>query len=1204
MKSFDILHRELDIHRNYLLEASAGTGKTFSIENIVVRLLLEKTPLLLEQILIVTFTRAATRDLRERVRSALSNAHSACVAALSGAAPAENSADYLIPYLTAADGNTLAIAKRNLEQALFCYDQAQIFTIHGFCARMLAENPLASEMISRRKQGDEEFLLNAAVIVPIIRDFFRCELSTKDFSPQQLKILLKDHDNEIESLERALSRVIASAPPILCSAPPFSASLELFRAAMLQIRQEAAPTPEGIMADFLLQAPFYKELCDRKRQPKAEVVAIIERFSKLFGKESWDTADFDQLLADQLFYLSALSPQQRGAKAPPDQEQLRHPSLQASLERHMSAIVCQAASPTQLFARLAAACQRLLQRQLLRQQRHGPDMLLRSMGDALHNSAFVTEVRHRYKAAIIDEFQDTDPLQWQIFRTLFLAEEDEAAGRWPGKIYLVGDPKQSIYAFRHADIYTYLAAAKALGEGHHATLDVNWRSTDDLVHALNTVFSESCAPALIPLPKADTFLPYRPVRSSSRPAFPFSDELGALHFFVAEGKGEGGEQRSVEADYFFPFIAQQICRLHTVDKLPMSAFAVLVADRYQGERFSAFCRRMNIPTAAQRSLSLADSPAVSGVCELLRGIIHPGDESCWRKALGSPLIGWGNGDLKKLDDELQRTRLTEAWHRLRWTLFDRGFAPFLEELLASHWHGDSDGGGDGGGDDVATRLLVQEGGERLLADLLHVGELLTAWQYNEGLTPDKLLRRLEQLFQDELQHESEALRKRGDPADDAVQIVTVHASKGLEFDVVFALGLTKQPPQPSLLIPDPGDSTGPAKMRLIAAASRDEEIYQRYCDEIDAEKMRQLYVAMTRAKQRLYVPAALIRPKSGKLERGSAAAMELFVARLGRPAAAGVAELYQRIAAPDAAFLYAFLESCRENASISFTRLNEAQLTLPEPLEGKEGDAAAMVAPSSLKTAIIPRFLHSFTSLAKRGGGSYEEREGLGGAPNKMECSEKSVHTLPSGTALGNLLHSLLEEISFAAVRQAGEAAALLPWVCRKLQHTPFSGAGWDAPIAELLFNALHTPLHPHGSQPFSLAEVDEACTFREMPFLFPCDALAPSTDVSSVSSEDMTQGFIDLFFSHAGRYYLIDWKSNWLGPAQHCYNREALACAMAENGYTLQASLYCEAARRFLSAAEPYRSFDECFGGIFYLFLRGIDPAKDPACGIFQANL
>lgn len=221
-----------------------------------------------------------------------------------------------------------------------------------------------------------------------------------------------------------------------------------------------------------------------------------------------------------------------------------------------------------------------------------------------------------------------------------------------------------------------------------------------------------------------------------------------------------------------------------------------------------------------------------------------------------------------------------------------------------------------------------------------------------------------------------------------------------------------------------------------------------------------------------------------------------------------------------------------------------------------------------------------------------------------MECSDKSVHTLPSGTALGNLLHKLLEEISFAAVGQAEQAAALVPWVGRKLQNSAFAKGGWDTPIAELLFNALHTPLQPAGAPPFSLTQVDEACTFREMPFIFPCDALAHSSYLSNVSSDDMTQGFIDLFFAHGGRYYLIDWKSNWLGPAQHCYNKEALACAMEENGYTLQAALYREAARRFLATAEPDRSFDECFGGIFYLFLRGIDPAKDPSCGIFQANL
>lgn len=1188
MESFDVLSSKLDIHNHYLLEASAGTGKTFSIENIVVRLLLEgpgeAEPLLLDRILVVTFTRAATRDLLQRVRSAILEALKICNSFSSGNCSEKSGAEYLISYLKKGKNFCLK-AKRNLEQALFCYDRAQIFTIHGFCARLLADNPLTNSFCLQQNEWQDKGL-SVDVAMPIINDFFRCELSLKEFSACQLKIVLKEYDDDITSLQRALCKIALSAPDIIVDLPSFSSGLITFNEIMSGIAKKLKPTAAGLISDFIALAPYYRELCDRKRQVKGDVVAHIEKFAKLFEKELWDENDLEEVIANKVFYSHALLPEKKLAKEIPTAMQLHHPLFLAEIREALVPLIELLSNSSLLFAKLASSCQKLLHRQLLKQQRQGPDTLLKAMAKALEQNSFCEQIRSRYLAVIIDEFQDTDPLQWDLFRKLFLSKEN-----WPGKIYLVGDPKQSIYAFRHADIYTYLSAASALGVSHHATLDVNWRSHDALVRALNTLFNREYAPDFISLPRTEQILEYKEVLSSGkRPPFPFSDGRGAIHFCIVEGQKEAGDLRFLEENYFFPFITNEINRIHQNDKIAFSSFAVLVSDRYQSERFTAFCTKKNIPTLSLRSSSLLESAIVAAFCQVTQSILNPRDENLWRKALGSLLIGWDNSDLAKLSDEELAIALASTRYFLHNCLKEKGIHTFIQELLASKWHGEQDL-------DIAARLVRQQaGGCDLLADLIQLDELLVTLEYNEGLSAERLFKRLEELIEKEKILDEPAIQRKVDPTRNAVQLITIHGSKGLEFDIVFTLGLIKQPPQPSLLIPQPHEN----QMVLVAAKNSQEPLYNKYCEEVDAEKMRQLYVAMTRAKQRLYLPAAMICGKN--LAAACASPMELFTARLGQEKTDGKG-LYERIFACDTSIFFNFLNKVEKEASITFSDLKKEHY--PREISGQHENFYALVPPERLtKKDFAERQLQSFTSLVKRKNqGAFSEGispafEGKGEAVLEADFSNRSaveedtsfslktVHTLPPGTFSGNLLHGLLETIPFALIKGAESASHLRPWVEKKLRFHPYYD--WSAVIAELLFNCFYTYLHPKKGKPFRLADVEEAKSYREMAFVLENDK-----DISfcSTGQKDLLQGVIDLFFWYEGRYYIVDWKTNCLGTGPEAYGSEALAKEMVVHDYDLQAQIYSAAVARYLKIAEKEKSFEECFGGTFYLFLRGMTP-------------
>ncbi|HEY4832529.1 MAG TPA: UvrD-helicase domain-containing protein, partial [Waddliaceae bacterium] len=758
MKTFNVLDRHLDIHRNYLLEASAGTGKTFSIENIVVRLLLEGKMLSLEKILVVTFTRAAVRDLKNRIRANIEKALNFLIS------KPHVGPDYLLKICEEGEAST-TFARRRLEQALLIFDQAQIFTIHSFCARALSENVFESNMRVDSVLSDEP--LSRTMLLGIIKDFFRTEIRPEIYSPAQLKLVLKEHGYSTQELENVLLELVTKNIEIEKS-PAYFQSFEEFKHIIQTLKQNL--NSEQFVQDFITFAPSYKGFCNREGKIKSNVMDNVERFASLFDKNSWERDDLEWLITDQLYLVRAISLEnlKKGKTSP---EILQFARLCQWLERNLAPF----ASGAKVLSRMACDCQKLFRTRLLNEEKLGFDDILNAIKKALENPRFVEQIRSKYKAALIDEFQDTDPLQWEIFRKLFLDQERE----W-GYLYLVGDPKQSIYSFRQADIYTYLNAAEALGSQHHASLDTNYRSHSKLVDALNVLFAEASSRGLLELPRLGRGMDYLKVRSIvSNTERKLMEDRGSIHFLLVEDYQEKFSFEDLEQEKFFPYIAHEIQRLHMQCAMPLRDCAVLVADRYQAERLAAFFKKWKIPVLKQRGKSLIASKALPALRELLKGIVDCHREALLKVALGGKIIQWTYQQILSLEviDELEK--VVSQFHNLKKTLSMKGFACFYDSLMDSSWHSD--------GCSVKERLLSQDGGIDFLNELQEIVDLLLKNECHHGSTLASLVDYLDNFHT--LHSENEQTISPPIEGTDVVNILTLHASKGLEFSVVFTLGL-------------------------------------------------------------------------------------------------------------------------------------------------------------------------------------------------------------------------------------------------------------------------------------------------------------------------------------------------------------------------------------------------------------------------------
>lgn len=1113
MPSFNVLDPTHHLIAPHFLEASAGTGKTFAIEHIVVRLLLdEKLKAKCDEILVVTFTRAATRDLKMRIRHNLQSALEALLRKENGA---------LIPYLEEIKKDSVCCASgiRVLQEALCSFDQMQIFTIHGFCHQMLKTYPFEAG-VRLQQAAPDDANYNSAIRGQIL-DFLRSGLKPSLFHKEQIQHVLKKNQHNLDKLVDRLFYLVNKEGdfPLLSD---YEISLECFSKEIKKLKQEHLIDQKVLLEEFLFLAPLFKGLSSIKKKPHDKFLEQVNIFIKCFTEDTFIKQSFEDLLSFNDFFLEYLTEDSLKKNAKLSFQEIRRKSFFFILKDKIEGLLLEAVNPLKIMLRMAFFCKKKVHKMFSHYEMHSPDDLLKIMKTSVDEPSFCKRIQEKYKAAIIDEFQDTDPLQWAIFYKLFLKNRET----FP--LFLVGDPKQSIYGFRNADLLTYLQASKEFPLEQHLSLDVNYRSEPKLIDALNGLFSASSKWL-----SEDKTLIYTNVKS--RPNAhntDFKDDYGSVHFFGVEelSKEKQVPSKQMEEEFLFPFIVQEILKLRSRDVL-LKDMAILIRDRFQGQRIEAFLKKMKIPCLATSSKSLIETNAFNFLKTLIKALGRLDDLSLVKQLLAHPIMGFSHVDLK-IDQKSEK--ISEAifkLNKLSKIYFEKGFLIFWDQFLQTAFYKE----------DVSfeKQLLLQKDLEHY-QDLNQLSQLLVEEHKYAYLSHEELLYILDR-FKEMDPEENEQIKRKVFSEDDAITIMTMHKSKGLEFDIVFALGVCARSSFQEEVIK--------CEESIVIFDNQNQKHYS-ILKKNNQEKLRQLYVALTRARQRVYIPLCFQKEKVD-LSEGAFSPIELFLRYLDLGVDASKEVVFEKLTS-----LGIF--------GLTLSDLNKEKIHINRDIQGKK---PSLCLPLIYNKKHQERYIGSYSSLA-----------------HQMIVSEKTIKVaetplLPTSAETGHLLHKILEKIFERGFYFVFDEEIIRQLILQEMSISHLSGL--EEEVFQIIENVIKIRFTDQ-NKVFSFQSIRPSCIFTEMEFLL------------EESASLYLKGFIDLMFEYEGRYYLVDWKSNFLGFAQENYEEDNLILCMKENKYFIQAELYGKAFRTYL---QRLGKEEGCYGGIFYVFLRGLQ--KETARGV-----
>ncbi|MGH8091928.1 MAG: exodeoxyribonuclease V subunit beta [Chthoniobacterales bacterium] len=1109
MTDFSLLETEIGSGR-LLIEASAGTGKTFTITGLVLRLLLERADLTIDQILVTTFTELATAELRGRIRDLLRDA---LLAFQTGKTDSVLLRQVLEKY---SDHRTAAM---RLKDALDHFDEAPIYTIHGFCQRVLAEQAFETgTLFDAELVTDERDLLRE-----VTWDFWRRNFYSNDslgvFLAIQGKITPKKLLKDLEELAKNPSLTIL--PKDLRSSAEAAVKVE---EALAEVRK-AWPTCAAGVRTFFAKPVWAKG-------PYGSAALLARMLEDLEHVAAGEGASARQFNSVELLAADVIA--KKGVRA------------RFSLPENPIFGVCQKFADRSadfcaaLRAEFHAWAPEELRRRKQAQNVLAFEDLLTRLDEALRSEGgapLAKSIREQYRVALVDEFQDTDPVQYSIFEYIYRGSDATVA--------FIGDPKQAIYSFRGADVFTYLNAAR--DTKRQFTLRTNWRSESGLVRAVNAVFDR---PDPFQLDEIQ-FLPAEPGLHADETPLLFQGEAETpFHIWISSGKEKMADCVAAE-------IVGLLERGATIDgkKLEPGHFAVLTSTNVQAAEMQVALRARRVPSVLYSSANVFTSHEAREMRDLLAAAAQPGNEKLVRAALCTDALGFTGNEIDALsrdDDAWEKELLRFQEHHQVWR--EHGFVRMLRQLAVAHG--------------VRQRLLAYRDGERRLTNFLHLSELLHGACLEHRLGMTGILKWLAQEMQAGNMAPREECELRLESDEEAVRIITVHKSKGLEFDVVFC------PYVGSNAITRPTFHDPEENYRLTLDLVGSEEYKTIREKEALAEALRLFYVAVTRARHR----CTMVWPEKANREKSAAA----FLLGNGlRPAIESADIAIAETPAPNDN------DFCPESGATP--RLEARQFT--GAIDRTWGIA-------------------SFTRLVSGREVDVFDEGLLFEPPSEVEIGRpESIHAFPRGMHAGTCLHEILEEIDFANL---GDADAL---VQRRLQACGIEG--FDEVVRENVGQLATLPLSG-GSDRFSLSDVPNESRKAELEFSFPIDSLTVAKLAKAFAIEKMPlqierlqfqpmngfmNGFIDLTFEHGGRFYFADWKSNWLGSTTRAYRPATIAAEMQRNFYTLQLCIYSVALHRYLRLRKPGYDFDQHFGGAFYVFLRGIDPAK-PENGVHFERL
>ncbi|MFZ6039244.1 exodeoxyribonuclease V subunit beta [Vibrio natriegens] len=1165
------------LHGARLIEASAGTGKTFTIAGLYLRLLLghgsaetkHRVPLTVDQILVVTFTEAATAELRDRIRARI---HDARIAFARG----QSSDPVIQPLLSEFDDHKQAA--EILLQAERQMDEAAVYTIHGFCQRMLTQNAFESGSRFNNEFVTDESHLKAQVVA----DYWR-----RNFYP--LPFTLAGEVRQLWGSPSALLSDISNyltGAPLSLSVPAMKGSLADVHTENLKKIDELKAQWRGSQDDFL--ALISDSDINKRSYTKKSLPTWLEAVNAWAATE---TTGYDYPDKLEKFAQNILS-----EKTP-----------KGSVPQHavFEAIEAFLANPISLKAPLLAHaiehCRVMLASAKNQKQWLSFDDLLTQLSasiDTDESELLAERIRTLYPVAMIDEFQDTDPLQYSIFSRIYLNNPECG-------LFMIGDPKQAIYGFRGADIFTYIKARNQVSA--HYTLGTNWRSSADMVQAVNQVFALPDSPFIY-----DSDIPFLPVNYSPNAEKRIwtmgGQKQPALTYWLQNAeekplpKGEYlTRMAEATASQIQTILTQaqqgQACLVNGEKEKAVQAgdIAVLVRTGSEGRMIKQALADQGI---ASVYLSNRDSVFTSSVAQdlqrLLQAVLTPENDRALRASLASELFALDAASLDALNnDEIVWENAVNEFKEYRKLWVQRGVLPMLRAVISKRH--------------IAERLLEEgassqgENGERVLTDLMHIGELLQ--QASNELDSDHgLLRWLAQSISDAENGlgGSDDQIQRLESERNLVQIVTIHKSKGLEYDLVFLPFVFSYREASEAKYYDA------ATDRTVLDITGNDASMMQADKERLAEDLRLIYVALTRAVYACFIGASPLRNgRSTKEPTGVHRSAIGYLVQNGQEG--GINDLYQGLK--------------QQQDKLDCVALGEPPQQLEEMYVAPQEEVCDLTA-KELQNPIDRNWrITSYSGLVKQGSHQTEHDATIEITGFDIDSSdeqdeedlvepERSIFTFPRGARPGTFLHSLFEEIEFTQPATTEENTQII----LGLMESEQLDEEWLPILQQLIDTVLATPLD---GKSLLLNQKAPSQRLVEMEFLLPIEVLsapalnrviqrhdplsAKAGDLGFQTVQGMLKGFIDLVFEHQGKYYVLDWKSNHLGDDVTHYHGEALKSAMADHRYDLQYQIYALALHRFLRSRLANYQYDQHFGGVYYLFLRGMDGQSDH--GIFSAK-
>lgn len=1185
---------EIPLEGHAVIEASAGTGKTYTIEHLVVDRLL-KTTARIDQLLVVTFTDKATSELRKRIRDLIEHVLTQAEAY-----------DRLIEkdhHAVSEESVKLegvwhidAEARRRLERALFSFDKSSILTIHAFCRKVLVDLAFDSGQLFEQQLVDGRRSFQAAWHASL-----REQLSTQPELRRAVEQWLQYNQGDLKKLEELLYRA------------HIAGYLELQRPLQLEVNQAT---------ERLLSEWHYEEICRDfeacalVKDACATALKLLEQMNLIICEQISIQEKASYLM--KLDLQAIVKPRRSNSKLKkrfPEELQERSQRFLFSLNQLSLLDEMESAIERHVVDALLPQVSSLLTERKRAAGELDYDDLLRSVWRALQSPqgpSLARALRDRFRYALIDEFQDTDPLQWKIFKRVFVDGHSSAHG-----LYIIGDPKQAIYTFRGADVHTYIRARLELTQASapRVLLKRNYRSSPRLVEAVNEILDQRGESPIFQGP-----IQYSEPVECGREDLRLSDQNGqdlapiTLWRYKPPPPTKG--KTKITLGPLKAFYAQKIAqhiqgtlhdptRLMWIEegvrgeegyvrrKVEASDILILVRENREALEVADALRSLEIPFTLYKPEGLLQGDEAREIYTLMKAIVDPYHRGSRLNAFTTPFFGvpWREVyHYSTLPPGHHRLERLFAWHQLA---HQGRYGALFYELLH-----------DSG---LSERELFFAESERELTNYQHIFEILLGITAQNQCTPRELLTLLGRYingFESPPGSEDNIHRLYSDRQ--MVQVMTIHKSKGLEAPVIYLFGGFGSPPEQSVnIIHD--EQLG---RRVLVGSTARKVVAQRLKEEQYQEDQRLLYVALTRAQVKLFLPYV----DSSRSLNGTYQPLK------ERLRAMGEADLF-------VPHLFELDEEVLTESN--YIPTNHKSLTEWEP-PPQLFDIPSMS--EDLKRVLLaqrPLLVTSYTGL-KQNLGLYSllDRPAHSNVNRSlyrydddvtMEQFEHSVHLpqdcyedpdneLPGGKEMGQCLHEIIEEVD---IKTLNRVKHLAEWSQRLEVHLIFEEVmrrhnidqRWIARLQEHIFYTLKSKIISI-SPVLKLPALSTLKHIIEMEFIYPIpEQHHPTLDQGKFIDygtlkplwsveRGFVKGFIDFVCVHKGKYYVLDWKSDVLSS----YHPDLIQQHVSEH-YLLQAQLYTLAVTRWLKITNQ-EEYQARFGGVLYLFMRAFKEQRNPEIG------